>query len=89
MGCSFLAMPETVFDFFNVNSRLTRTFQTTEHVRIEAMLEAFNLLNHVNGVARNGSFGVGTYPTSPSSTFNQTTAVADPRTLQLGLRVSF
>ena len=77
------------FDFFNVNARLSRTFQATERVRIEAMLEAFNLMNHVNGVALNGTFGTGIYPTNPLPTFKQITAVADPRTLQLGLRVSF
>jgi len=79
----------TGFDFFNVNARLSRTFQATERVHIEAMLEAFNLLNHVNGVALNGTFGTGAYPTNPLPTFKQTTAVADPRTLQLGLRVTF
>jgi hypothetical protein len=77
------------FDFFNVNARLSRTFRSNENLRVEAMLEAFNLFNHVNGVALNGSFGPGTYPTNPLSTFRQVTAVADPRTLQLGLRMSF
>jgi hypothetical protein len=77
------------FDFFNINTRLAYTFPVKEDLRIEAMIEAFNLFNHVNGIARNGSFGSGTYPTNPSATFNQTTAVADPRTLQLGLKVSF
>ncbi|HEY2383094.1 MAG TPA: TonB-dependent receptor [Terriglobia bacterium] len=77
------------FDFFNLNSRLSRTFKATEGVRVEAMIEAFNLLNHVNGVALNGAFGSGTYPANPLPAFKQTTAVADPRTLQLGLRVSF
>src|SRR5206468_5278017 len=53
------------FDFFNVNARLSRTFQATDQFRVEATLEAFNLLNHVNGVALNGNFGGGTYPTNP------------------------
>jgi len=77
------------FDFFNVNTRLSRTFRTIEHLRVEASVEAFNLFNHVNGVALNGAFGGGAYPLSPSATFKQTTAVADPRTLQFGLRLSF
>src|SRR5262249_49312762 len=77
------------FDFFNINARLSRTVKPSENVRLEATLEAFNLLNHVNGVALNGAFGTGTYPTSPLPTFKQITAVADPRTLQLGLRFSF
>ena len=79
----------TGFDFFNVNARLSRTFQTTERFRLQAMVEAFNLFNHVNGVALNGSFGAGTFPVNPSPNFKQITAVADPRTLQFGLRLSF
>src|SRR6185295_15852669 len=55
----------TGFDFFNVNARLSRTFRSKERVRMEAMLEAFNLFNHVNGVALNGSFGTGTFPANP------------------------
>jgi outer membrane receptor protein involved in Fe transport len=77
------------FDYFNVNARLSRTFQISERYRMEATLESFNLFNHVNGVALNGVFGTGAYPASPLPTFKQVTAVADPRTLQLGLRVSF
>ena len=60
-----------------------------ERFRIDAMLEAFILFNHVNGIALNGAFGSGAYPTNPVPTFKQMTAVADPRTLQLGLRMSF
>jgi hypothetical protein len=79
----------TGFDFFNVNARLSRTFHMNDQFRVEAMLEAFNLLNHVNGVALNGNFGSGTYPINPLPTFKQVTAVADPRTLQVGLRLAF
>jgi hypothetical protein len=79
----------TGFDYFNVNARLSRTFQISERYRMEATLESFNLFNHVNGVALNGVFGTGAYPASPLPTFKQVTAVADPRTLQLGLRLSF
>jgi hypothetical protein len=79
----------TGFDFFNVNARLARTFKASENVRLEATVEAFNLLNHVNGVALNGAFGTGTYPANPLPTFKRITAVADPRTLQFGLRLAF
>jgi hypothetical protein len=37
----------------------------------------------------NGNFGAGTYPSSPSPTFGQTTAVDEPRSFQLGARVRF
>jgi hypothetical protein len=79
----------TGFDFFNVNVRVTRTIPLSERFRLQALAEAFNLLNHTNGVTLNGVFGTGTYPTSPSPTFKQVTAVADPRTIQLAFRVTF
>jgi hypothetical protein len=79
----------TGFDLFNLNARLSRTFQIKERLRLEGIFEAFNVLNHVNGLIRNGTFGAGTYPSNPSPAFRQTTAVADPRTLQLALRLKF
>ena len=77
------------FDFFNLNARLSRSFQITERLRLEAFAEGFNLTNHVNGVTLNGVFGTGAYPTNPSATFKQITAVGDPRAFQLALRVTF
>jgi len=79
----------SAFDFVNVSARLSRSFHLTEHLRLQALAEAFNALNHVNGVTLNGTFGGGTYPTNPLPAFRQTTSVADPRTLQLALRLSF
>jgi len=79
----------TGFDFVNLNARLSRTFRLTERVRLEGIVEGFNLLNRTNGVTRNGTFGTGAYPTNPSATFGQTTSVSDPRTLQLALRLTF
>jgi hypothetical protein len=79
----------TGFDFLNVNVRLSRTFTLTERIRMEAIAEAFNTLNHVNGVTLNGVFGTGAYPSAPSATFMRTTAVADPRSMQLALRFGF
>ena len=76
-------------DFFSLSLRLSRTFPIGKSVRVEGQLEAFNLTNRVNNLTRTNNFGAGTYPTSPSSTFNQITAVGDPRTLQLGVRVRF
>jgi hypothetical protein len=77
------------FDFLNMNVRLSRSFAFGEHIRLQALGETFNTLNHVNGVTLNGTFGTGTYPTNPLPTFGQITAVGDPRTAQLGLRLSF
>jgi len=77
------------FDFLNMNIRLSRTFARGEHFRVQALAETFNALNHVNGVTLNGTFGTGAYPTNPLPAFGQITAVGDPRTAQLGLRLSF
>jgi hypothetical protein len=76
-------------DFFSVSARLSRTFRLTEHWRLEGLAEAFNALNHRNNLSRNNNFGAGAYPTSPSSTFGQVTAVNDPRVVQLALRLRF
>ncbi len=77
------------FDFFSLNSRLSRTFSLTDRVKLEGMAEAFNALNHRNDMIPNGTFGSGSYPTTPNSTFGQATAVGDPRSIQLGARLSF
>lgn len=79
----------TGFNFVNVNARLSRNFRLAEGARLETMIEAFNLLNHTNGISMNGTFGTGAYPANPLPAFRQVTSVADPRTLQLGLRISF
>jgi hypothetical protein len=77
------------FSILNLNVRLSRTFAISERLRLQALAEMFNTLNHVNVATLNGVFGTGVYPTSPSATFRQITAVNDPRTAQLGLRLEF
>ena len=57
--------------------------------RLEGLVEVFNLTNRRNNLTRNTNFGAGTYPTNPSSTFNQILAVGDPRGAQLGVRFKF
>jgi hypothetical protein len=77
------------FDFLNVSGRFSRSFKVTERVRLETIAEGFNLTNHINGVTLNGVFGTGTYPTNPSPSYKQITAVADPRAFQLAMRIEF
>jgi hypothetical protein len=79
----------TGFDFLNLSVRLSRTFAVTDHARLEAMAEAFNVLNHRNDLTPNGVFGTGIYPLAPLPSFGQPAAVGDPRTVQLALRISF
>jgi hypothetical protein len=73
----------------NTSLRLSRTFALSERVRLQLIAEMFNALNHVNVVTLNGVFGTGAYPSTPSSTFGQITAVNDPRTGQFAARLSF
>ena len=75
--------------FFNVSLRVSRAFRLTGRVQLDALAECFNLTDHVNVVTRNTNFGSGTYPTNPSPTFNQITAVGEPRSFQLGARLRF
>jgi hypothetical protein len=76
-------------DFLSVGLRLSRSFQLPGGSRIEGLVEAFNLTNHVNTITRNATFGPGSYPANPLPSFNTVTAVGDPRTLQFGIRASF
>lgn len=76
-------------DFFTLNMRVTRTFRLAGGVKAEALAEIFNLTNRVNDLTRNATWGAGSYPANPVATFDQVTAVGDPRTVQLGVRLTF
>jgi hypothetical protein len=77
------------FDFVTLGARVSRAFALSEHLRLTALAEGFNLTNHVNGVSLNGNFGAGAYPANSSATFRQVTAVGDPRGFQFALRLAF
>jgi hypothetical protein len=76
-------------DFLTLNMRASRTLRMSGPVQLEAIAEAFNLTNRVNVVTRNTTFGPNAYPTNPSPTFRQITAVGEPRSFQLGIRMRF
>jgi hypothetical protein len=76
-------------DFSTVSLRLNRTFRLSNRVQIDGLVEAFNLFNRRNELARTTTFGPGAYPTNPSPSFGQVTVVGDPRSLQFGVRVKF
>jgi hypothetical protein len=76
-------------NFLTLSLRLSRSFRLPGGSRIEGLVEAFNLTNHVNAITRNTTFGPGSYPSNPVPSFNAVTAVGDPRTVQFGIRVSF
>jgi TonB-dependent receptor-like protein len=74
------------FGFSSLDLRLSRRFPIGDRWGVEAMAEAFNVLNQRNDMVPNNVFGTGVVP---RSTFGQPTAVGDPRQIQLGLRVNF
>jgi hypothetical protein len=76
-------------DFFTLSVRVSRAFRIAGNLRAEGMLEVFNLTNQRNDLTRIGNFGAGPYPASPAATFNQITAVGDPRTAQFAVRLRF
>ena len=75
--------------FFSLNLRVSRTFPLGSRLRLEALIEGFNVTNRRNVVARNANFGVGAYPANPSPGFGRVLAVGEPRSAQFGLRVRF
>jgi hypothetical protein len=75
--------------FSSVGLRVARTFAVTSGVRVEALIEGFNLFNRANETARNVTFGTGAYPIDPLPSFGRVTGVGEPRTFQVGLRARF
>ena len=76
-------------DFFTASARLSRSFSVVRIETLEGAVEVFNLTNRKNVLTRNTNFGPGSYPSNPLPTFGQVTAVGDPRTVQLALRLRF
>jgi hypothetical protein len=76
-------------NFLTVSLRVSRSFRLSGATRVEGLIEAFNLTDRVNPITRNTTFGPGSYPSRPLSSFNAVTAVGDPRTLQFGVRFIF
>ena len=75
--------------FFTVGARLSRTFRFGTRWQFEVLAEGFNLTDRANVVTRNTNFGAGSYPDSPAPTYNQITAVGEPRSFQFGARLRF
>ena len=75
--------------FFTANARISRLFKFKERWQFELMVEGFNLSDRANVVTRITNFGAGAYPSNPSATFNQITAVGEPRSFQFGARIRF
>jgi hypothetical protein len=49
-------------DFFALNVRISRGFRITDTVKVEGLVEGFNVTNRANPLTRNTNFGAGAYP---------------------------
>jgi len=79
---------------FNFDLELRREFAITERFRLQAIADAFNLINHTNFVGAISPAGlIASFSTmttnAASSTFGQPQAAFDPRILQFALKLSF
>ena len=52
-------------DFFTLNLRVSRAFRINADMKVEGLVEAFNVTNRANNLTRNANFGSGAYPTNP------------------------
>ena len=68
-------------DFFNWDLRVSRSFNLGGDVRVEGLVEAFNLTNRVNYLRF--------VTNSRLATLGQPTLAADPRQVQFGIRITF
>jgi hypothetical protein len=75
--------------FSTTSLRVSRGVMIGGRARVEGLVEAFNLFNRRNDLARVGVFGPGTYPDTPAANFGAVTAVGEPRALQFGVRLRY
>jgi hypothetical protein len=73
----------------NLDLSLVKNLRVAEHVRLQLKGEAFNVLNHVNLGFVSGSFSPGADGKNISSTFGTITSARDPRSIQIGAKISF
>jgi hypothetical protein len=74
------------FGSASLDLRVGRRFRLTERAVLETIVEGFNVLNRANYQAPNNVYGTGA---APLPSFGLPTAAADPRQVQLGLRLTF
>jgi Carboxypeptidase regulatory-like domain/TonB dependent receptor len=74
------------FGFASLDLRLGRRFRLSERAELETIVEGFNVLNRANYQTPNNVYGTGR---APLPSFGLPTAAADPRQVQLGLRLTF
>ena len=73
----------------NVDLSLVKNIPIREKMRLQIRAESFNVMNHVNLGFANGGFSPGTDGKNISSTFGTITTARDPRSIQLGAKLTF
>jgi hypothetical protein len=79
---------------FNIDVRVSRRFSARSRFTLEAIVEAFNLLNRTNFVEDTNQssfvvFGSGRFPDSPLPTYRKYTQALAPRQVQLATKIGF
>jgi hypothetical protein len=69
-----------------IDLRLSKRIAIRERYAVELLAEAFNVFNHVNFIGVNTTWGTAL---TPRSTFGQYTSAADPRQIQLAVKIFF
>jgi hypothetical protein len=94
-GSSMGRNTETMEGQFNVDLRLTKRFKLGGTAALEAIAEAFNLLDRTNYSEINHIFGRGAFPNQPQTdaqgrvTYGLYEQALPPRQVQLALKLSF
>ncbi|HEX2445862.1 MAG TPA: carboxypeptidase regulatory-like domain-containing protein [Vicinamibacterales bacterium] len=77
---------ERGFDYASLDLRIGRRVRLGGRWTADFTVDAFNVLNRTNLQIPNSTFGTGS---KPSPNFGRATAAADPRQVQIGMRVQF
>jgi hypothetical protein len=73
-------------EYVTLDLRLSRRIPMGSRASLQALVEAFNVLNRVNYAGVNNTWGTAL---EPRSTLGEYTSANDPRQLQFGVRLQF
>ena len=79
---------------YNLDLRISKRFTIAGNVAIDAIVEAFNVLNRVNFIEETNQssfviFGTGAYPSNPLPTYGKYTLTLPPRQVQIAAKLKF
>jgi hypothetical protein len=85
---------ETTDAIVNLDLRVSKALPLGDRVRLDLIVDAFNLFNRVNFIEDTNQssfaiFGAGAYPTAALPTYGRYTLTDPPRQVQLAAKISF